>query len=454
MSDVIAAVSTAPQPAAIGILRLSGDGAIAAADRVFAAASGRALADTPARKMVLGALRDTHGRVLDQVLASVARGPRSYTGEDTVEFHCHGSPAVLAAGLEALFAAGARQAGPGEFTRRAFLSGRLDLSQAEAVIDLIEAETADAAANAAGQLGGAVSRRIEPVYDDLAGLCAHFHAILDYPDEDIGDLDAARCAAALDGALTRLAALRATFDRGRVLKSGLNAVLLGKPNVGKSSLLNALAGYERVIVTDVAGTTRDAVTEVLRLGGQKLRLTDTAGLRAASDRIEAMGVEKALAAADGADLALCVFDGSRPLDAEDLAVMNAAARAKRALGVLNKADLPAAVRPAELPFEAVVSVSAREGAGLEQLSEAVALLYPQEALTCDGGLLTNARQAAAVDRAGEALSAAQAALTAGVTPDAVLLDVEAALEALGEITGKTMRREITDQIFSRFCVGK
>ena len=167
-----------------------------------------------------------------------------------------------------------------------------------------------------------------------------------------------------------------------------------------------------------------------------------------------MGVEKALAAADGADLALCVFDGSRPLDAEDLAVMNAAARAKRALGVLNKADLPAAVRPAELPFEAVVSVSAREGAGLEQLSEAVALLYPQEALTCDGGLLTNARQAAAVDRAGEALSAAQAALTAGVTPDAVLLDVEVALEALGEITGKTMRREITDQIFSRFCVGK
>ena len=185
MSQVIAAISTAPQPGAIGILRLSGDGAIAVADRVFTAASGKPLADTADRRLVLGSLHDTQGRVLDQVLATVSRAPHSYTGEDTAELHCHGSLAVLAAGLQALFAAGAQQAGPGEFTKRAFLNGCLDLSQAEAVIDLIEADTAEAAANAAGQLSGAVRSRIDPLYDRLAGLCAHFHAVLDYPDEDI-----------------------------------------------------------------------------------------------------------------------------------------------------------------------------------------------------------------------------------------------------------------------------
>ncbi len=453
MSQVIAAVSTGWQVSAIGILRLSGDGAAAVADRVFTAAGGRPLADTPSHRMVLGHLRDVQGRVLDQVLAVVARGPASYTGEDTVELQCHGSPAVLAAGLEALFAAGARQAGPGEFTRRAFLNGRLDLSQAEAVIDLIEAETADAAANAAGQLGGAISRKIAPVYDGLAGVCAHFHAVLDYPDEEIAEFRLEQLRAVLCGALDSLAGLRATFDRGRLLQGGLGAVILGKPNAGKSSLLNALAGYDRVIVTDVAGTTRDAVTETLRLGGLKLRLTDTAGIRETADRIEAMGVEKAREAAAGAELAICVFDGSRPLDDEDRAVIAAAETAERAVAVLNKQDLPQAVAPADLPFELVVPLCARTGEGLERLEQAVEMLFPAD-LPCDGGILTNARQAAAVDRAGTALSAALDALALHMTPDAVLVDVEDALEALGEITGKCMREEITNQIFSRFCVGK
>lgn len=453
MSHVIAAVSTGWQVSAIGILRLSGDGAIEVADRVFAAQNGRSLRETAAHRMVLGHLHDKSGRVLDQVVAVVARAPRSYTGEDTVELQCHGSPAVLAAGLEALFAAGARQAGPGEFTKRAFLNGCMDLSQAEAVIDLIEAETADAAANAAGQLSGAVSRRIDPIYNDLTGLCAHFHAVLDYPDEDIEDFRAAELRSALDRALEELSAMRATFERGSLLKNGLSAVILGKPNAGKSSLLNALAGYNRVIVTDVAGTTRDAVTETLRLGGLKLRLTDTAGIRETDDRIEAMGVEKSLEAVEQAQLALCVFDGSRPLDDNDRAVIDAASRAGHAIAVLNKQDLPRKVSPAELPFDLVVPLSAKTGEGLSQLEQAVEMLFPADA-PCDGSLLTNARQAAAVDRAGTALSAALSSLEMGMTPDAVLVDVEDALEALGEITGKSMRQEITDQIFSRFCVGK
>ena len=453
MSDVIAAVSTGWQVAAIGIVRLSGEGAIAVADKVFAAAGGKPLADTEDRKLVLGRLLDRQGRMLDEVLATVSRGPHSYTGEDTAEFQCHGSPAVLSGALEALFAAGARQAGPGEFTKRAFLNGQMDLSQAEAVIDLIEAETADAAANAAGQLSGAVKRRVDPIYDRLTGLCAHFHAVLDYPDEDIEDFRAAEIQNTLDAALEELAAMRSTFERGSLLKNGLGAVILGKPNAGKSSLLNALAGYDRVIVTDVAGTTRDAVTETLRLGGLKLRLTDTAGIRDTDDKIEALGVEKSRQAARDAELALCVFDGSRPLEREDEEVMEAASAARHAIAVLNKSDLPQKIQPSDLPFELVVPLCAKTGEGLEQLEGAVEMLFPQD-VPCDGSILTNARQAAAVDRAGSALAEALDSLAAGMTPDAVLVDVEAALEALGEITGKSMRREITDQIFSRFCVGK
>ena len=452
MSQVIAAVSTGWQVSAIGILRLSGDGAIDVADRVFTAVSGRPLAQTEDRRLVLGTLCTAEGRPLDQVLATVSRGPGSYTGEDTAEFHCHGSPAVLAAGLAALFAAGARQAGPGEFTKRAFLNGRMDLSQAEAVIDLIEAESTEAAANAAGQLAGAVSRQIDPIYNRLAGLCAHFHAVVDYPDDEIETFRTPELCDSLDAARRALVALGDTFRRGSVLKAGLRAVLLGKPNVGKSSLLNALAGYERVIVTEVAGTTRDAVTERLRLGGRTWRLTDTAGLRETADRIEAMGVDKSRQAACGADLALCVFDGSGPLEPEDQAVLAAAAAAGQALAVVNKTDLPQQLQPELLPLPSV-AVSAKTGRGLDDLEAAVAERFPAES-GWDGSVLTNARQKAAVDRAAGALDRASGALAAGMTPDAVLTDVEEALEALGEINGRTARTEITDQIFSRFCVGK
>ena len=454
MSHVIAAVSTGKLVSAIGILRLSGDGAIQVASQVFRGKNNKPLDQAPNHKMVLGQLLDEDGNILDEILAVVARGPHSYTGEDTVELQCHGSPAVLVAGLEALFHCGARSALPGEFTKRAFLNGNLDLTQAEAVIDLIEAETAEAARNAAGQLGGSIFRKIHPLYDNLTGICSHFHAVLDYPDEDIPAFTMDAFKQTIGTGANDLGAMLSTFGRGQILKSGIGAVILGKPNAGKSSLLNALAGFDRVIVTDTAGTTRDAVTERVMLGSLLLRLTDTAGIRDSSDEIEQMGVVIAEKAATQADLAICVFDGSRPLSPEDYRVIDTAEQAGVAIAVINKSDLPQAFTPSDLPFDMIVPVCAKTGDGLDLLSNAAELCFPEGDIPCDGSMLTNARQAEAVARAQTALNNSMQSLALHMTPDAVLVDVEEAMLALGEITGRTMREDITREIFSRFCVGK
>ncbi len=453
MSHVIAAVSTGNQISAIGIIRLSGDGCAEVAGKVFTCKSGKPLQDIPNRTLVLGCLHDKQGRVIDQSMAVYTRGPHSYTGEDTVEFHCHGSPAVLAAGLEALYHAGARPAGRGEFTKRAFLNGQLDLTQAEAVIDLIEADTADAAANAAGQVGGALQRKLAPIYDDLTNLCSHFHAVLDYPDEDIEDFGLDRYEATLRANAKTLHALLQTYGQGRILRQGVAAAIVGKPNVGKSSLLNAIAGFDRVIVTDIPGTTRDTVEETVMLGRTRLRLIDTAGIRDTSDTVEAMGVERSKAAAENADLILFVCDGSQPLTGEDQTVIEACMDAQNAIALINKADIGQVVQPSDLPFQWVISLCAKTGDGLEQLADVVDMLFEGNA-PCDGTILTNARQFDAVRRSYEAILRALQAFRLGQTPDAVLTDVEEAMEAIGEVTGATVREDITARIFERFCVGK
>lgn len=455
MPDTIAAIATPQLPSAIGILRLSGPDTRRILDVVFSPAHGGLVSGQAPRRMVLGDLHDRQGRIIDSALAVLFPGPHSYTGEDCAEIHCHGSPVVLNEGLDALFAQGARQAKGGEFTQRAFLNGRMDLIQAEAVADLIDAESPAAAHNAVGQLEGRLSRGVGEIYDGLMEVVSRFYAVVDYPDEDIDPLTQGQLTQTIARSETALEALLATFRRGQLLRQGVPAVILGKPNAGKSSLLNALLGYDRAIVTEVAGTTRDTVEEKVRLGGQMLRLCDTAGIRDARDSVEKIGVDRAVAAAERASLSLVVLDGSVPLTGTEERIFALAQQAEHSLLLVNKSDLP---RQAELAgladrFDGVCSVCARTGEGVEQIGRLVQTLYPQ-AVRTDGALLTNTRQAEAVGRALAAVDRAQGALSAALTPDAILTDAEEALAALGELTGKSIREDLVATIFSRFCVGK
>lgn len=452
MSKVIAAISTGRQVCAIGIIRMSGDGCIAVAGEVFIP-QGAPLSQVPNRKLVMGSLKDSQGRIIDQCMAVCSRAPHSYTGEDTVEFHCHGSPAVLAAGLDALYRAGARPAQRGEFTKRAFLNGKLDLTQAEAVIDLIEADTADAAANAAGQVGGVLQKKLAPIYDALTDLCSHFHAVLDYPDEDIADFGLQDYAATLRSAAKALYQLLRSYGQGRILRQGVAAAIVGKPNVGKSSLLNTLAGFDRAIVTDIPGTTRDTVEESVMVGSTRLRLIDTAGIRETLDTVEAMGVERSKKALEEADLAIFLCDGSQPLTQEDQEIISLCLEVPNSIALINKSDLGSVVQPSDLPFTTVLETSLTQKDGLSKLADVLDEMFAG-ALPCDGSILTNARQFDACRRAYESMLESLKGLQLGQTPDAVLMDVEAAMEAMGEVTGATVREDITARIFERFCVGK
>ncbi len=453
MSHTIAAVSTGNQVSAIGIIRLTGDDCIAVADKVFTLHNKKSLSQIPDRKLLLGDLQDKQGRVIDSCCVVVSRGPHSYTGEDTVEFHCHGSPAVLAAGLESLYIAGAKPAKRGEFTKRAFLNGKLDLTQAEAVIDLIEADTADAAANAAGQVGGVLQKKLAPIYSNLTDLCSHFHAVLDYPDEDIEDFGLENYRSALRQDAKALYKLLQTYGQGRILRQGVSTAIVGRPNVGKSSLLNALAGYDRAIVTDIPGTTRDTIEEQVMLGSTRLRLIDTAGIRETDDTVEAIGVERSKKAIEEADLVLLVCDGSQPLTEEDTAILDLCLEHENAIVLLNKADKGSCVDPSDLPFMYVIHTCVKTGDGLDQLEDLVNTLFENQ-VPCDGSILTNARQFDACRRAYEALLRAMQNILLGQTADLVLIDVEEAMEAMGEVTGATVREDITNRIFERFCVGK
>ena len=453
LHTTICALATPPGEGGIATVRVSGPDAYGIVGKIFAPVrQGKSVADAKGYTAMLGHYL-LHGAEMDECVALFFRAPHSYTGEDVIELSVHGGTAMADGLLEALITAGCAPAGPGEFTRRALENGRMSLTQAEAVIDLIDAETADAAANAAGQVAGAIRKRIDPIYDSWVDLCAHFHAVLDYPDEDIDPFTLSGYEASLTESSRQLTALLASCHRGRMVQSGIRAVILGSPNAGKSSLLNRLSGFDRVIVTDIPGTTRDTVEQTVTLGRHLVRLVDTAGIRDTQDVIEKIGVDRSMEAAKDCDVALYVLDDSKPMTEEDRRAMGATLEAPEAIAILNKQDLPGAIEPSDLPFSYIVPVSCKDGTGFDLLEQAFDMLFPDDA-PCDGSLLTNARQAGAILRAKKSVDSAVQSLRAGMTPDAVLVDLEAAMDALGEVTGRTMREDITNRIFERFCVGK
>ena len=450
--STIAAIATAPGAGGIAVVRLSGPESYAVAARVFRPANpDRTVAGAKGYTALFGTFLEGED-AFDEGVALFFRAPHSYTGEDVVELSCHGGSAVARRLVESCIEAGAAPAAPGEYTRRAFLNGKLSLTQAEAVMDLVSADGRQGAALANASLGGALARKIAAEKEALTSLQAHLAAWVDFPEEDVPELDEHHLQAVLGSVKDELDVLIRNYDAGAVLREGVDCAIVGRPNAGKSTLLNLLAGFDRAIVTPVAGTTRDVVEQAVRLGDIRLNLFDTAGLRDTEDVIEAEGIRRSWKKLDEAGLVLAVFDGSEPLTREDLALARKCA-GRPAIALINKTDLGRAVEPGDLPFLMVVPFCAKTGEGLEQLAQAVDGLFENQ-LPCDGSILTNARQFDACRRAYEAMLQALQSLGLGLTPDAVLTDVEQAMEAMGEVTGATVREDITARIFERFCVGK
>ena len=450
MSNTIAAIATAPVKSAIGIIRISGEDTRKIVSQVFIPKYGK----MHPRRMTFGAYYDAQQIKVDEGLCVLMPAPGSYTGEDTAELYCHGSLGVLQCVLDAVYRAGARPAEPGEFTKRAFLSGKMDLTQVEAVVDLIDSESREAARTAAAQLSGVLGGTIAAIRSQLVALTAHLCAVIDYPEDDLPPLLLEDAEASTNACIQEISRLLGSYERGALVKNGIPCAIVGKPNVGKSALLNALVGYERSIVTEIAGTTRDMVEEMVTIAGLAFRLQDTAGLRETSDQVEQIGISRAYTYAERAKLVLAVFDGSIPLTDEDRLTFQYA-DAKQVICVINKSDCPSRIAEKDLQeqFQTVVRVSAKTGEGIGDLVERMGQLFGQD-VEYERAVLTNPRHVDALRRSQAALEQVRHGLQIGITADVLTVELESAINALGELTGQTASEAVMDGIFSRFCVGK
>lgn len=446
--DTIVAISTPHGRGGIGVVRLSGRDARAIAEEFFR--SEEPFEDRRAR---YGSFRTTRDDVVDRVVVTFFKGPHSYTGEDVAEISAHGNPLILKAITSSLVSAGARRAGPGEFTLRAVAHGKMDLAQAEAVRDFIEAQTQTQARTAMLQMDGALSKRVNPEKDTLVAVIAELEAGIDFAEDEVEPRGSTEGAHRISSIVASLQELTETFQYGRLLSDGLCLAIIGKPNVGKSSLFNRLISNDRAIVTEVAGTTRDVLTETVSVGGVPVRFADTAGIRAApTDTVEAIGITRTLAALGEADLTLVVLDSSRELGEEDHSLLKRV-QDRPHLVVVNKQDLPAEWE--ESNGWNAVRVSALAGTGMEDLEREIgSYINEQRPADAEGFVLTNQRQLEALKAAMDNLESAATALKAGVPHEMVLLDLYAALSSIGELTGEVTTDDILDRIFSAFCIGK
>lgn len=455
----IAALATAGGKGGIAVIRLSGDDSIEIAQKVFVPFKGK-LCEKESNMQVYGKIVATDGNVIDTGLATVFRAPHSYTGENTVEISCHGSPVGVSMILASLYENGAENALPGEYTKRAFVNGKLDLTQAEAVGQLIDAQSTTSHKLFSAQVSGSVGKLVREKAEQLKLLLASVYAYIDYPDEDMTDVSNDELRERLVKMKTSLESLTNTYSTGLAVTEGVKSAIVGLPNTGKSSFLNMLLGFERAIVTDIAGTTRDVVTESVVVGGIKICLSDTAGIRETDDTVEKIGVERSREAIVSSSLIFGLFDVSEKINEEEkelVLLLSEQRKEKNVIIVLNKCDKASPFEHEEYfknkGFENIVTISAKTGEGREKIQEEVKKLYPDVEKIVEGEIITNARQHSALLCAVSNIEKALFALD-NLTPDTACLDMEAALSNLLEADGREVSQEIVDSIFSHFCVGK
>ncbi len=456
--DTIAAIATAPGEAGIGIVRLSGNKSIDILNKVFKAKKNINTIDIPSRMATYGHIIDSEGDVVDEVLAIIMREPHSYTTEDVVEIHCHGGIISVRKIMELVLKNGALMAEPGEFTKRAFLNGRIDLAQAEAVIDVITSKTEKGLNAALNQLEGDLSKEIHRIMEELVSILAHIEASIDFPEHDIEEVTQENILNTSENVLISVKKLIYSFEEGKIIKDGLSTAIVGRPNVGKSSLLNILLKENRAIVTDIPGTTRDIIEEYLNIGGILVKLVDTAGIRETEDVIEKIGVERTKAAIDEAELVIFTIDASSPLQEEDQEIMNLI-KNKKIIVAANKIDKGLAVNLDYFSnkFEEgnMVEMSVKDQIGIDKLEMIIKnFVYQGQASISKNKIVTNIRHKDLLDKALESIEKAISSLKAGIPVDLLSVDIKEAWERLGQITGDVVEEDIIREIFSKFCVGK